>query len=179
MHATVSTKGWIVIPAGLREKHDLHPGPEVQVVDYGGVLAIVPSLHDPTEDAAEMLQGGAGHGAVPCCKIIAKKNEARDPVAAEPAMVHRSAGSGIKSARSRPVRGAGARRHQRPPDARDARGPRTQKSGRPPAEAAQARLGAPAPARQFDRSLSGRRRLAQFGNVFIDPVFHLLHETDR
>ena len=58
MHVTVSAKGWIVIPAELRKKHNLHPGAEVQVVDYGGVLAIVPSLRDPIEDAAGMLKGG-------------------------------------------------------------------------------------------------------------------------
>jgi AbrB family looped-hinge helix DNA binding protein len=57
MTVTVSQKGWVVIPAELRRKHDLHPGTEVQVVDYGGVLALVPTLRDPVRQAAGMLKG--------------------------------------------------------------------------------------------------------------------------
>jgi AbrB family looped-hinge helix DNA binding protein len=57
MTVTVSQKGWVVIPAELRRKHDLHPGTEVQVVDYGGVLALVPKLRDPVRQAAGMLKG--------------------------------------------------------------------------------------------------------------------------
>jgi AbrB family looped-hinge helix DNA binding protein len=54
---TVSEKGWVVIPAELRRKHNLHPGTEIQVVDYGGVLALVPKLPDPVSQAAGMLKG--------------------------------------------------------------------------------------------------------------------------
>jgi AbrB family looped-hinge helix DNA binding protein len=57
MMVTVSAKGWVVIPAELRKKHNLHPGTEVQVVDYGGVLALVPKLDDPVHQAAGMLKG--------------------------------------------------------------------------------------------------------------------------
>jgi len=57
MTVTVSEKGWVVIPAELRRKHNLHPGTEVQVVDYGGVLALVPRLDDPVRQAAGMLKG--------------------------------------------------------------------------------------------------------------------------
>jgi AbrB family looped-hinge helix DNA binding protein len=57
MTVTVSEKGWVVIPAELRRKHKLHPGTEVQVVDYGGVLALVPKLSDPVHQAAGMLKG--------------------------------------------------------------------------------------------------------------------------
>ena len=42
--ATVSSKGWVVIPADLRKKYGLDAGSRVMVVDYGGVLAIVPSM---------------------------------------------------------------------------------------------------------------------------------------
>jgi AbrB family looped-hinge helix DNA binding protein len=55
---TVSAKGWIVIPAEYRRKHGLDPGVRVQVVDYGGVLAVVPSLAVPVRDARGMLRGG-------------------------------------------------------------------------------------------------------------------------
>ena len=57
MKFTVSQKGWVVIPAELRRKHHLYPGTEVQVVDYGGVLALVPKLTDPVRQAAGMLKG--------------------------------------------------------------------------------------------------------------------------
>jgi AbrB family looped-hinge helix DNA binding protein len=57
MTVTVSGKGWIVIPAELRKKHNLNPGTEVQVVDYGGTLALVPKLSDPIHQAAGMLKG--------------------------------------------------------------------------------------------------------------------------
>jgi AbrB family looped-hinge helix DNA binding protein len=55
---TVSQKGWIVIPAELRKKHNLRPGAQVQVVDYGGVLALVPELERPVQQAGGMLKGG-------------------------------------------------------------------------------------------------------------------------
>jgi AbrB family looped-hinge helix DNA binding protein len=58
MTVIVSEKGWVVIPAELRRKHNLRPGTEVQVVDYGGVLALVPKLHDPVQQAAGMLKRG-------------------------------------------------------------------------------------------------------------------------
>jgi AbrB family looped-hinge helix DNA binding protein len=58
MTVIVSEKGWVVIPAELRRKHNLRPGTEVQVVDYGGVLALVPTLLDPVQQAAGMLKGG-------------------------------------------------------------------------------------------------------------------------
>jgi AbrB family looped-hinge helix DNA binding protein len=57
MPVTVSEKGWIVIPADLRRKYNLHPGTEVSVVDYGGVLSLVPAMAKPVEQAAGMLRG--------------------------------------------------------------------------------------------------------------------------
>ena len=56
--ATISAKGWIVIPAELRKKYALHPGSDVVLVDYGGVIAIVPALTNPVEESAGMLKGG-------------------------------------------------------------------------------------------------------------------------
>jgi len=53
---SVSTKGWVVIPAELRKKYGLKPGTEVRIVDYGGVLAIVPALGEPVKQAAGMLK---------------------------------------------------------------------------------------------------------------------------
>jgi len=53
----ISDKGWVVIPAELRKKYHLSPGSVVQIVDYGGVLALVPALTDPVQQAAGMLKG--------------------------------------------------------------------------------------------------------------------------
>jgi AbrB family looped-hinge helix DNA binding protein len=52
----ISEKGWVVIPAELRKKYALRPGSEVRIVDYGGVLAIVPALADPVSQAAGILK---------------------------------------------------------------------------------------------------------------------------
>jgi AbrB family looped-hinge helix DNA binding protein len=55
---TVSSKGWVVIPADLRRKYDLSPGTRVMLVDYGGVLTLVPALDDPVEQSYGLLAGG-------------------------------------------------------------------------------------------------------------------------
>ncbi len=57
MNVRLSRKGWVVIPAALRAKYNLKPGVEVQVVDYGGVLAIVPLHRDPIQAGAGLLRG--------------------------------------------------------------------------------------------------------------------------
>ncbi len=57
MPVIVSEKGWVVIPADLRKKYNLRPGAEVSVVDYGGVLALVPAMTRPVRQAAGMLKG--------------------------------------------------------------------------------------------------------------------------
>ena len=54
---TISSKGWIVIPAEYRKKYDLKSGDRVRLVDYGGVLTIVPVLKDPVKQARGMLKG--------------------------------------------------------------------------------------------------------------------------
>ena len=58
MTIRVSNKGWIVIPAELRKRYQLNPGTKVQIIDYGGVLEIVPIKRNPIEDSAGMLAGG-------------------------------------------------------------------------------------------------------------------------
>lgn len=59
MNVRLSQKGWVVIPAALREKYGLKPGANLQVVDYGGVLSIVPAFKNPIRNGAGMLKGGA------------------------------------------------------------------------------------------------------------------------
>jgi AbrB family looped-hinge helix DNA binding protein len=56
--ATISAKGWLVIPIELRKKYDLREGSRVVLVDYGGVLAIVPAMNKPIQQAQGMLKGG-------------------------------------------------------------------------------------------------------------------------
>ncbi len=45
--ATVSKKGWIVVPKEMRIKYDLRAGTKVQIIDYGEGLAIIPLPEDP------------------------------------------------------------------------------------------------------------------------------------
>jgi len=56
MTIKLSQKGWLVIPAELRKKYGLKPGTEVHVVDYGGVLAIVPEFKYPVRQGAGILK---------------------------------------------------------------------------------------------------------------------------
>jgi AbrB family looped-hinge helix DNA binding protein len=58
MHVKVSSKGWIVIPAALRQRYVLKPGSLLQVVDYGGVLALVPVAENPVDEGYGMLREG-------------------------------------------------------------------------------------------------------------------------
>jgi AbrB family looped-hinge helix DNA binding protein len=53
---TVSQKGWVVIPAELREKYHWKTGDRVKVVDYGGVVSLVPVLRDPEEEGLGALK---------------------------------------------------------------------------------------------------------------------------
>ncbi len=53
----VSAKGWVVIPAELRRKYQIEPGAEVTIVDYGGVLTLVPKMCNPVLDARGTLKG--------------------------------------------------------------------------------------------------------------------------
>jgi AbrB family looped-hinge helix DNA binding protein len=54
--AKISQKGWIVIPAEYRKKYRLKTGDQVDVVDYGGILAIVPTPKNPVESARGLLK---------------------------------------------------------------------------------------------------------------------------
>ena len=55
MALTISSKGWVVIPADLRKKYGLKPGDDVNIVDYGGVLSLVPAPKEPVREAMGML----------------------------------------------------------------------------------------------------------------------------
>jgi AbrB family looped-hinge helix DNA binding protein len=56
--ATLSEKGWVVIPRELRKRYRLKKGDKVHVIDYGGVISIVPADKYPIKNALGMLKGG-------------------------------------------------------------------------------------------------------------------------
>jgi AbrB family looped-hinge helix DNA binding protein len=65
MKVRLSQNGGVVIPAAIRRKYGLKAGAYLQIVDHGGVLAIVPGFKDAVGDGAGMLKGGgslAEHG---------------------------------------------------------------------------------------------------------------------
>jgi AbrB family looped-hinge helix DNA binding protein len=53
---TVSQKGWVVIPAELRSKYDWKTGDRIKVVDYGGVISLVPVLRNPEDEGMGALK---------------------------------------------------------------------------------------------------------------------------
>jgi len=55
--STLSEKGWIVIPQDLRRRYGLKKGDRVHVIDYGGVISIVPAVETPIKDSQGMLKG--------------------------------------------------------------------------------------------------------------------------
>jgi AbrB family looped-hinge helix DNA binding protein len=57
--ATVSAKGWVVIPKAIREKHGLKKGSRVQVLEVGQMVAIVPLPDDPVQALHGMFESGS------------------------------------------------------------------------------------------------------------------------
>ncbi len=55
--STVSEKGWVVIPKEMRERHGLKKGAKVRVIDYGGVISIIPVPEDPIRAMQGMFRG--------------------------------------------------------------------------------------------------------------------------
>jgi AbrB family looped-hinge helix DNA binding protein len=56
---TVSAKGWIVIPKEIRERHDIRKGDKIHVIDFGGVIRIIPAAKgDPIERGYGMFKDG-------------------------------------------------------------------------------------------------------------------------
>jgi len=53
---TVSQKGWVVIPSDLRDKYHWKTGDRVKVVDYGGIISLVPVLDNPEDEGAGALK---------------------------------------------------------------------------------------------------------------------------
>ncbi len=49
------TKGQIVIPAELRRKYHIEPGTEMQIMEYGGIIYLIPPAADPVKAAQGSL----------------------------------------------------------------------------------------------------------------------------
>jgi len=49
------SKGQIVIPAEIRKKYHIEPGTEIQVMEYGGIIYLIPPVEDPIKAACGML----------------------------------------------------------------------------------------------------------------------------
>jgi len=62
--STVKTlaKGQIVIPAEMRKKYHIEPGTELQIMEYGGIIYLVPPVEDPIK---------AAQGSLPCRPSLA------------------------------------------------------------------------------------------------------------
>lgn len=55
---TISLRGAIIIPIELRRKYGLSKGTRITLVDYAGVITLVPALANPIQQARGMLKGG-------------------------------------------------------------------------------------------------------------------------
>jgi AbrB family looped-hinge helix DNA binding protein len=74
---TVSSKGWVVIPAAYRRKYAVHSGSQVEVVDFGGGMSLVPLLPHPIRAAQGLLKRGKGlTGALLSERTAERKHEA-------------------------------------------------------------------------------------------------------
>jgi AbrB family looped-hinge helix DNA binding protein len=54
---TVKTlsKGQVVIPAEMRKKYHIEPGTELQIMEYGGIIYLIPPVADPIKAACGLL----------------------------------------------------------------------------------------------------------------------------
>ena len=55
----LSEKGWVVIPNSIRKRYGLKKGDQVNIVDYGNIISIVPLSTDPIKESAGLLKGGS------------------------------------------------------------------------------------------------------------------------
>jgi len=48
-------KGQIVIPADIRRRYRIEPGTEIQIMEYGGIIYLIPPVEDPVQAACGLL----------------------------------------------------------------------------------------------------------------------------
>lgn len=56
--ATVSEKGWVVIPREIRQRYGLKKGDKVHILDIDGRIVVIPVAKDPISAGRGMLKGG-------------------------------------------------------------------------------------------------------------------------
>lgn len=56
--SVLSNKGWVVIPNSIRKRYGLKRGDQVNIIDYGDVISIIPLSADPVKESAGLLKGG-------------------------------------------------------------------------------------------------------------------------
>lgn len=49
------SKGQIVIPAVMRKRYHIEPGTEMQIIEYGGIIHLIPPVEDPIRAACGFL----------------------------------------------------------------------------------------------------------------------------
>ncbi|MBI4824244.1 MAG: AbrB/MazE/SpoVT family DNA-binding domain-containing protein [Nitrospirae bacterium] len=49
------SKGQVVIPVELRKKYHIEPGSEMQIMEYGGIIYLIPPVEDPIAAACGIL----------------------------------------------------------------------------------------------------------------------------
>jgi len=49
------SKGQIVIPAEIRKKYNIEPGKEILLMEYGGIIYLIPPVKDAVESACRIL----------------------------------------------------------------------------------------------------------------------------
>ncbi len=72
--ATVSSRGWVVIPKEYRDKYDLRPGSKVEIVEQNGIVLVIPIPEDPLEALDGFL---AGQGSL-TAELIAERVAERE-----------------------------------------------------------------------------------------------------
>jgi len=55
MRVKTLSKGQIVIPADIRKKYNIKPGSELQIIEYGGIIYLIPPVEDPIKTACGSL----------------------------------------------------------------------------------------------------------------------------
>lgn len=55
--STIKTlsKGQIVIPAEIRKKYHIAPGTQIQIMEYGGIIYLIPPIEEPIKSACGIL----------------------------------------------------------------------------------------------------------------------------
>jgi len=57
--SVLSEKGWVVIPNSIRKRYGLKKGDQVNIIDYGDIISIIPLSTDPIKESAGLLKGGS------------------------------------------------------------------------------------------------------------------------